>query len=345
MKNYHYFSWAVILAGALCACVVDDLQVVNRFCETTAQCGPGTVCDQLSKKCVVDNAIDGGRGDGKDGGTHGDGKSHDAADPLLPSFVSLSAGEFTMGSLTSELCRENNETQHQVTLTHGFEIMTTEITQKSFLQLMGYNPTYFTSCGENCPVENVSWSEVAAYCNALSTRRNLTPCYSCTGSGTNVVCEEASAYYWEKIYNCLGYRLPTEAEWEYAYRAGSAAPLYSGKPVVTCNGSDANANEISWNQYNSNSVTHPVGGKTPNAIGLYDMAGNVWEWANDYWIEDLGSGAVVNPYGGTTAPNVVIRGGSSLDGPYGHRAAYRYGYFDETKRYYDVGGRCVRSKY
>lgn len=150
----------------------------------------------------------------------------------------------------------------------------------------------------DCPVEYVNWNEAATYCNALSSQKGLDQCYTCTGSGPSVTCSEATAYSGIKIFDCPGYRLPTDAEWEYAYRAGSTTAFYpsdGNSGTITDCDNDPNADKIGWYRYNS-AVTyagcenlsssggdpcsgpHPVGQKAPNAWGLYDMGGNVYEY-------------------------------------------------------------------
>jgi formylglycine-generating enzyme required for sulfatase activity len=244
-------------------------------------------------------------------------------------FVAIPAGTFTMGSPEGENCRSANfpETQHAVTLTHDFEIMSTEITQGSFQALMGYNPSYFHECGDNCPVDAISWYEAAAYCNAISAQNGHEQCYSCTGSGEETHCEEVATYSGPGIYNCSGYRLPTEAEWEYAYRAGTPTALHNSTEIVNCDSSDDNTNDISWNLYNSQNdvgwTPHEVGGRSANNWGVFDMAGNLFEWVSDWYMEDLGSGSVIDPFGPASGTFKVYRSGSCGGRPRYIRAASR----------------------
>jgi len=253
-----------------------------------------------------------------------------------------------MGSPTSEPCRDGNEDPHPVTLTHGFEISDHEVTQAEIQALMSYNPSYFgpngagADCGTSCPVEKVNWYEAAAYCNALSVQKGLTKCYDCNGSGASVTCSEAAAYTGKNVYTCPGYRLPTEAEWEYAYRAGTTTAYYNGPndstKCYTC--SDANADAIGWYNCNAGSTTHPVGQKQANAWGLYDMAGNVWEWTHDWYQSSLGSSPVTDPVGSGSSSRVV-RGGNWLNLAYSMRAANRFGYAPASRT--DTRGfRCSR---
>ncbi len=271
--------------------------------------------------------------------------------PILGSWVTIPAGTFTMGSQPSDACYETNQDSHEVTLTHGFEMQDTEVTQAQFKRVMGYNPATFT-CGNNCPVERVNWHEAVAYCNALSKRASLlATCYQCTGDGANVTCSEASPYGGANIYTCPGYRLPTEAEWEYAYRAGSTSDLYNGPSTPTaCHAckSDFNADSIAWYSCNSDATTHPVKQKTPNAWLLYDMAGNVWEWCHDWYQPNLGSTAVTDPWGPQIGSERLVRGGGWGHHAYTLRAAFRNQHVDPTKRSWNsglasFGFRCVRS--
>jgi len=266
-------------------------------------------------------------------------------------WVTIVKGTFTMGPTASEPCRSANEVQHQVTLTHGFEIQATEVTQAQFQSLMGYNPSYFgpgaggADCGTDCPVEMVSWHESAAYCNALSQEAGKTPCYTCSGSGASVACQEASAYGGQKIYTCPGYRLPTEAEWEYAYRAGTQTAFYNGAndpaQCNTCSSTDANLDKIGWYCANSGNTTHAVGQKAANDWGLHDMAGNVWEWCHDWYQTSPTSSAVTDPVGSGSVDR-VLRGGSWESLAYDLRAASRGG-DPPTFRIDGLGFRCCRS--
>jgi len=228
-------------------------------------------------------------------------QSADSSDTFTNSlgmiFNRIPAGTFIMGSPTTELGRESNEVQHQVTLTQDFYMMTTEVTQKQWRDVMGTNPSYFSACGDNCPVEQVSWNAVQTFIAAMNTR----------GEGT--------------------YRLPTEAEWEYAARAGSTTAFYNGEIAYnSCSPLDANLNVIGWYCGNSDAAysgcydasssdgpscagTHPVAQKQPNAWGLYDMSGNVWEWCQD-WYEIYPTTAVADPTGPDTGSGRVLRGGS-----------------------------------
>jgi formylglycine-generating enzyme required for sulfatase activity len=171
----------------------------------------------------------------------------------------------------------------------------TEVTQGEWQAVMGSNPSHFKNCGANCPVEQVSWDDAVGYANALSRREGLPECYAgSTFTGLT----------------CTGYRLPTEAEWEYAARAGTTTATHADRGTVA------------WFSENSGSETHPVGQKQPNAWGLYDMLGNVWEWTSG-WYDRYPSGPVADPTGTGAGLNRVYRGGSwRLNARYA-RAAYR----------------------
>jgi len=270
--------------------------------------------------------------------------STDGGGVVPGTWITIPGGTFQMGSPSSEKCRYNDEKQHQVTLTHKFEIQSTEVTQAQFTALMGYSPAYFSSCGGTCPVEQVSWYEAAAYANALSSKAGYSSCYTCTGSGVTVSCQEASSYSGGKVYTCPGYRLPTEAEREYAYRAGTTTAYYSGANDANACGScftkDANLDSIGWYCTNSGSKTHPVAKKTPNNWGLYDMAGNVYEWCHD-WKSSYPSSSVTDPVG-TSGSYRVHRGGGWYGWSNYARAAYRAAW-SPGGRDKSIGFRLARS--
>jgi len=175
---------------------------------------------------------------------------------VAPEMVRINGGTFMMGSPKNEAGRYDNEVQHSVTV-GSFYMGKYEVTQKEYQAVMGTNPSGFK--GDNLPVEQVSWYDAVNYCNRLSQREGLTPAY--TVNGENVT--------WNQ--NANGYRLPTEAEWEYACRAGTTTPYSTGKSITS---SQANYGD---------SKTTAVGSFTPNPWGLYDMHGNVWEWCWDWY--------------------------------------------------------------
>ena len=233
---------------------------------------------------------------------------------LGQTFILLPAGTFTMGSPSSELERFGDETQHQVTLTKPFYMMTTEVTQAQWQAVTGSNPSHFSGC-PSCPVERVSWDDVQVFLTEMNKR----------GEGT--------------------YSLPTEAQWEYGARAGSTTAFYNGgiteyPDMYVCN-DDLNLNAIGWYCYNSEYKTHPVAQKTPNAWGLYDMSGNVWEWCQD-WYGSYSNSPPTDPTGPSTGSSRVIRGGSWYDYAQYGRSADRSDYWP-YRRDYDIGFRLVVS--
>ena len=205
-------------------------------------------------------------------------------------FVYCPPGTFMMGSPKSEPERNLDETQHQVTLTKGFYIGTTEVTQGQWKAVMGNNPSAFSSCGDDCPVEQVSWDDCQEFLRKLND-----------GDPGK------------------GYRLPTEAEWEYACRAGSQTAYCFGN-------SGKSPDAYGWFSKNSRRRTHPAANMQPNAWGLYDMHGNVWEWCADIYDTDYYiKGQHIDPEGNAFGSVRVTRGGSWHDGAWRGRSACRAG--------------------
>ena len=291
---------------------------------------------------------------GKDTGKKDTGKDtgkKDGGAAVPGTWVQIKVKAFTMGAANGEACSDVTlERKHQVTLTRNFEMQTTEVTQDQFKKLMGFNKSYFSSCGGSCPVDSVSWHAAAAYCNELSKIKGVKPCYSCTKSGTSSFdCMVEFSH--KTIYQCAGYRLPTEAEWEFAYRAGSQTAFYNGaidsSRCQSCTSKDNNANKIGWYCANSGVsgmklTPHTVGGRAPNAFGLFDMAGNLYEWTADGWKKDLGSAAATDPWDDSNASYKATKGGCWEHRSYKMRAAYR----DDGPAKYGsmlIGFRCVRT--
>lgn len=223
---------------------------------------------------------------------------------LRPAMRRLPPGVFLMGSPESEEGRLSNEKQHEVEIKTVFAISVTEVTQGQYEQVMGSNPSSFKGDSER-PVENVTFFDAVSYCNKMSEKEKLPPCYRIDG-------EEVT---WMDGLRCRGYRLPTEAEWEYAARA-------DGKTKYA--GSDA-LDDVGWWSGNASNTTHPVGSKRGNAWGLHDFSGNVWEWLWDRYERDYEKLSRVDPTGSESDSNRVYRGGSWGNDAQGARVAIRFG--------------------
>ncbi len=242
-------------------------------------------------------------------------------------YVLINGGGFTMGSPDSEFLREKDESQHKVTVS-GFYMGKYHVTQKEYAELMGRNPSEFKR--ENAPVENVTWYDAVEYCNALSVKEGFTPAYALNGRAVT----------WNKSAN--GYRLPTEAEWEYAARAGTVTPFYTGENITV-----KQANWYGTYPYKDGESgearqrTLDAGSFAPNPWGLYDMSGNVWEWCWD-WYGQYDAQAQINPSGPEEGVYKVHRGGGWNDFGRHLRLAYRAA-FTPVNRMYNIGFRVVRS--
>lgn len=235
-------------------------------------------------------------------------------------MVWILPGTFTMGSPTSERNRSDDEgPQTVVTLTKGFWFGKYEVTQGEYLAVMGTNPSFFTG-DLDAPVEQVTWYKAVEYCDRLTEQ------------------ERAAG----RLPAGYEYRLPTEAQWEYACRAGTTTRFSFGD-ALECNddcGSCSIANQYMWWCENSAHQTHRVGQKLPNAWGLYDMHGNVWEWCLDWYESSLPGGSVSDPVGPSSGSLRVQRGGSYYQGARHGRSAFR-GNFWPDHRYHDLGFRAV----
>ena len=214
-------------------------------------------------------------------------------------MVVIPAGRFEMGSLDGN---QDEQPVHSVAIARAFELGKTEVTQAQWRAVMGSNPSKFQGC-DDCPVENVGWNDVKEYLERLNRK------------------------------TARAYRLPTEAEWEYACRAGSRQE-YCGHGSL---------DSVAWSSDNSGGKTHPVAGKQANAFGPYDMNGNVWEWVEDCYHENY-NGA---PGDGSAWSDVdctlrVLRGGSWFAGPAYTRSANRVGH-EVGFRNSNIGFRVART--
>ena len=229
-------------------------------------------------------------------------------------MVKIKAGSFTMGSPEGELGRFSNEKQHRVTLTKDYWLGKYEVTQEQWKAVMGNNPSYFQK-GGNYPVEQVTWEDAKRFCDKLNER------------------------YAGKLPRGYRFDLPTEAQWEYACRAGTTTALNSGKNLSDEEYNCENLNEVAWYDYkNKENSTHAVGGKRPNDWGLYDMHGNVEEWCRDRY----GSygGDTTDPTGPESGSLRVYRGGNWSYGARICRSAARF-YFDPGDRLSYLGFRLA----
>ncbi|MDR0784392.1 MAG: SUMF1/EgtB/PvdO family nonheme iron enzyme [Treponema sp.] len=245
--------------------------------------------------------------------------------PPPANMVRIAGGTFTMGSPASEAGRYDNEIQHTVRVS-SFYLGKYEVTQKEWRDVMGTNPSRFK--GDNLPVEQVSWFDAIEYCNKRSVKEGLTPAYTISGSG------DSRTVSWNRAAG--GYRLPTEAEWEYACRAGSTTAYNTGAGITTSQARYGG----SYGGSGERDKTIAVGSFAPNAWGLYDMYGNVWEWCWD-WYGGYSSGSQTNPAGASSGSNRVARGGSWNASVQYVRSAGRY-YGAPSGRYHSLGFRVLR---
>ncbi len=269
-------------------------------------------------------------------------------------FVYIPAGTFQMGSTAGY---DDEKPEHEVTISKGYFMGRHEVTQEEYEKYCSYTggedekPTEQYGVGDDYPAYYVSWYDAVVYCNRRSIAEDLTPCYAIGGEtdpskwGEDGTVPTSSDSTWNGVtcnWNANGYRLPTEAEWEYAARAGddtTNARTWSGTKT------DADLEEYAWYSYEgSDSKTHQVGMLLPNAWGLHDMSGNVvelcWDWYGDYSTESVTN--PTGPTGGSSGGYRVYRGGGWRNLADGCTVSYRL-YSDPNDRYDYVGFRLVRS--
>lgn len=277
----------------------------------------------------------------------GDTPTVDAAAALGISLIPVPAGGFWMGSPLGEPGRELDEEQHKVSLTHDFLLGEFEVTRAQFETVMGYAVNLFGDGCDDCPVDSPDWHETAWFLNRMSEVQGLETCYPCGGEGRDVNCQIEDN---GNVYACDGYRMPTEAEWEYAARAGSASALPSAGElpedgleacvpgILLSDGTPLD--DIAWHCGNAGEDTHPVGSLAPNDWGFYDMAGNVYEWVEDSF----------DYYDLTRTEDPLLRksrsrssrGGSAFDYPRDSRVSNRDGH-DSGHEHPWLGFRVART--
>ena len=228
------------------------------------------------------------------------------------SFVFISPGSFIMGSPETEHGRADDEIPHEVTVTKSFFLQTTPVTQGQWKAVMGKNPSRFSYKGDDHPVESVSWYDCQKFIERLNSSGEYT------------------------------YRLPTEAEWEYACRAGKLSSCSEGEIVELFCDFDPTLNAVGWYCGNSDRATHLIAQKKPNPWGLYDMHGNVLEWCHD-WYGEYPTTPQNDPIAGITGPGRVIRGGSWFSNSKSCRAAARF-YWSPNAKSDFIGFRLVREQ-
>lgn len=261
-----------------------------------------------------------------------------AAVPLPKEFVLVQGGTFQMGSPEDEAWRSEDEVRHTVTVS-DFYMSAYELTQAEYQEITGENPSSFS--GADLPVENISWLDAISYCNARSEREGLTPAYTVDGSDVT----------WDR--SADGYRLPTEAEWEYACRAGTTTP-FNTETSISAEESNYYGHypyEIEDNYFSQGNLTTrpgeyrqttvPVTSFSPNPWGLYNMHGNVGEWVWDYY-GTYGTEEQTDPTGTENGTLRVYRGGGWNDFAKNMRSAYR-GALAGDKGSFNIGIRLVRN--
>ncbi len=243
--------------------------------------------------------------------------------PLEKRMVFVKGGCFQMGDTFGDGDSEEKPV-HEVCV-DDFYMAKYEVTQKEWTAIMGNNPSEFENC-DTCPVEQVSWNDAQEFINKLNEKTTPSVPLDKGGLKDSPLTKGGRGLY----------RLPTEAEWEYAARSGGKKEKYSG---------GNNLDSVGWYNENSGKKTHPVGQKAPNGLGLYDMTGNVWEWVNDWYDEDYyKSSPKNNPTGANSGQKRVFRGGSWGNNPRNTRAAYRNWNYPFVRDYLSYGFRCAMTK-
>lgn len=316
MKKFHAILMAVVMLLMLCACGSE-----------TTEPDTESSTDSHSEKTTTANEKE-----------MNEKEINNMETNLPENFVLISGGTFQMGSPEDEAWRVEDETLHTVTVS-DFYMSIYELTQAEYREVVGTNPSSFL--GDNLPVENISWLDAVRFCNARSEKEGLTPVY--TIDNQNVT--------WNRSAN--GYRLPTEAEWEYACRAGTTTPFNTETSISAeeCNYYGHYPYEIENNYFSQGNLdTQPgeyrqttvaVDSFSPNRWGLYNMHGNVGEWVWDYY-GAYGTDEQTDPTGAETGTLRVYRGGGWNDFAKNMRSAYR-ATLAEEKGSFNIGIRLVRN--
>ena len=239
-------------------------------------------------------------------------------------MIKVDGGSFDMGD-----GKDNNNKKHKVTVS-SFYISKYETTQSEYQNIMGSNPSYFK--GSNLPVENVSWYDAIKFCNAKSKKEGLAFAYNET---TGELLDQYGKITTD-ITEVKGYRLSTEAEWEFAAKGGNKSQGYK------YSGSN-DENEVAWYDKNSGSKTHEVGTKKANELGIFDISGNVWELCTDWYDGAYYENSTdINPVNTKSSVLRVIRGGSWFYDAGLLRVGYRF-YYTPSNTFYSLGFRLART--
>lgn len=334
MKRISALMMAAVMTVMLCSC---GNNAVGQDGESAGDNEQGEPGQEEAGREEKDTA--GGSGmNGAENDEEAKGTGNPDAGQLPEEFVLIQGGTFQMGSPEEEAWRLEDETRHTVTVS-DFYMSAYELTQAEYQEMTGENPSSFS--GEDLPVENISWLDAVSYCNARSEREGLTPAY--TVDGSNVTWDRAAD----------GYRLPTEAEWEYACRAGTVTP-FNTETSISAEESNYYGHypyEIEDNYFSQGNLatrpgeyrqtTVPVTSFSPNRWGLYNMHGNVGEWVWDYY-GAYDTEAQTDPTGAETGTLRVYRGGGWNDFAKNMRSAYRAALAGD-KGSFNIGMRLVRN--